>query len=167
MAIEILLEMGKNFHHHLQHDLESVLYVIIWICTHMEGPEVERKDSTKLTIQQWLNMEMELRYLGHLKSGHIDDADRAIIREFMTYWANFGPFVLKLIRAFFPSRASEPNSINPNAMLSILEDAVKHVKEPPPSKLSVEPTDFETSVSKSGCSSRKKLVLQPNCNRFF
>ena len=146
MAIEILLEMGKNFHHHLRHDLESVLYVIIWICTHMEGPEVERKDSTKLTIRKWLNLEVELRDLGHIKSGHIDDADRAIIREFTTYWADFGPFVLKLIRAFFPSRASEPNSINPDAMVSILEDALKHVKEPPPSGLSVESTDIETEM---------------------
>jgi hypothetical protein len=146
MAIEILLEKGRTFHHHLRHDLESVLYVIIWMCTHMEGPEVERKDSTKLTIRKWSNMELELRELGHLKSGHIDDADRAIIQEFTTYWADFGPFVLKLIRAFFPSRASEPNSINPDAMVSILEAAEKHVKEPSSSGLSVEPTDVETEM---------------------
>jgi hypothetical protein len=146
MAIEILLEMGRTFHHHLRHDLESVLYVIIWMCTHMEGPEVERKDSTKLTIRKWSNMELDLRELGHLKSGHIDDADRAIIREFTPYWSDFGPFVLKLIRAFFPSRASEANSINPDVMVSILEAAEKHVKEPPSSGLSVEPTDVETEM---------------------
>jgi hypothetical protein len=48
MAIEILLERDKTFHHHLRNDLESVLFVIVWICSHMEGPGVERKDVADL-----------------------------------------------------------------------------------------------------------------------
>jgi hypothetical protein len=146
MAIEILLEKGRNFHHHLRHDLESVLYVIIWICSHMEGPEVELEDPAKLTIRKWSNMELELRELGHLKLAHIDDAERSIIPEFTPYWADFGPFVLQLIRAFFPTRASEPNSINPDTMVSILEAAEKHIEEASSSGPSVEPTDVETEM---------------------
>jgi hypothetical protein len=148
MAIEILLEKGENFHHHLQHDLESVLFVIIWICSHMEGPEVERKDVPHLTIRKWSNMELRLRELGHLKQAHIDDAERTILPEFTSYWADFKGYVLQLIQAFFPTCASKPNEIDPDTMVTILEAAEKHVKEPssgePPS--SRPSTDFATEM---------------------
>ena len=146
MAIEILLEKGVTFHHHLRHDLESVLFVIIWICSHLEGPEVERKDVAHLSIRKWSNLELKLRELGHLKQAHIDDAERTILPEFTSYWEDFKPFILKLIRAFFPVRASEPNSIDPDTMVSILESAEEHVKEPPSSGPSVEPTDIEMEM---------------------
>ncbi|KAF8240153.1 hypothetical protein L208DRAFT_1234557, partial [Tricholoma matsutake] len=146
MAIEILLEKGKTFHHHLQHDLESILFVIIWICSHMEGPEIKRKDVAHLTIQKWSNMESDLRLLGHLKQAHIDDAERTILPEFTKYWEDFKPFVLKLIRAFFPERASKPNSIDPDTIVAILEAAEKHVEEPSAPRASAEPTDVETEM---------------------
>jgi protein kinase-like protein len=146
MAIEILLERGTTFRHHIRHDLESVLYVIIWICSHMEGPEIERLDAANLIIRRWSNMESDLRTLGHTKLAHIQDAPRTILPEFTTYWDDFKPFVLNLIRAFFPANASEPNSIDPDKMVMILENAEKHVKEPPSSGASVETTDVETEM---------------------
>jgi hypothetical protein len=146
MAIEILLEKGKTFCHHLRHDLESVLFVIIWICSHMEGPEVERKDVAGLAVRKWSNMELGLRDLGHIKLAHIEDAKRTLLPEFTSYWEDFKPFVLKLIRAFFPARASEPNCIDPDTMVSILEEAERDVKEPSSSRPSVEPTVVETEM---------------------
>jgi Fungal protein kinase len=148
MAIEILLEKGKTFYHHLRHDLESVLFVIIWICSHLEGPEVERKDVANLAVRKWSNMELGLRDLGHLKLAHIEDAKRTLLPEFTSYWEDFKPFILKLIQAFFPTRASEPNSIDPDTMVSILEEAEMVVKEPSESspRSSVEPADVETEM---------------------
>jgi hypothetical protein len=146
MAIEILLEKGQTFHHHPRHDLESVLFVIIWLCSHMEGPEVERKDVADLAVRKWSNMKLTLRELGHIKLAHIEDAERTLLPEFTPYWEDFKPFVLKLIRAFFPVRASERNSIDPDTMVSILEEAEKDVKEPPSSGPSVEPADVETEL---------------------
>jgi hypothetical protein len=112
----------------------------------MEGPEIERKDVTHLTIRKWSNMELDLRSLGHLKQAHIDDAERTILPEFTKYWEDFKPFVLKLIRAFFPERASKPNSIDPDTMVAILEAAEKHIEEPSTPKASAEPTDVETEM---------------------
>jgi hypothetical protein len=75
MTIEVLLENGKTFHHH---DLESVLFVIIWICSRLEGPNIERQDVAHLAIQKW-SKELDLRSLGHLKQAHIDDAEQTIL----------------------------------------------------------------------------------------
>ena len=112
----------------------------------MEGPEIERKDVAHLTIRQWSNMELDLRSLGHLKQAHIDDAERMILPEFTKYWENFKPFILTLIRTFFPERACKPSSINPDTMVAILEAAEKHVEEPSPPRASAEPTDVETNM---------------------
>ena len=89
---------------------------------------------------------VELRELSHLKQAHIDDAEWTILLEFMSYWEDFKPFILKLIGAFFPVHASEPSSIDPDTMVSILESAEEHVKEPLSSGPSVEPTDIEMEM---------------------
>lgn len=97
----------------------------------MEGPEIERKNVAHLAVRKWSNMELGLRELGHLKQAHIDDAERTILPQFTSYWEDFKPFILELILAFFPERASKPNSIDPDTMAKILEAAEKVVEEPP------------------------------------
>ena len=102
MALEILLEEGRTFHHALRHDLESLFFVIIWICSHMEGPQVERKDVATVSIRQWFNMESTLRTLGHIKLAHIEDMERVILPEILSYRDDFKPFITDLKTAFFP-----------------------------------------------------------------
>ena len=38
MAIEALLEPSPDFIHKPRHDLESILYIILYICTFVRGP---------------------------------------------------------------------------------------------------------------------------------
>lgn len=45
MAIEVL-EADKNLVHRYYHDLESLLYVLIWICTMYSGPHGALRDET-------------------------------------------------------------------------------------------------------------------------
>lgn len=130
MAIEILLQKGITFHHCLRHDLESLFFVIIWICSHMEGPEVECKDVSKLLIRKWSDLEASLQHLGHVKLAHIDDMKEAILPYIPSYWDDFKPFIWELKQAFFPTRAADPNLITPEKMVTILERALETVKEP-------------------------------------
>jgi hypothetical protein len=139
MAIEILLEEGRTFHHALRHKLESLFFVIIWICSHMEGPQVERKEIDKLTIRNWFSMESSLRSLGHTKLAHIEDMQRVILPEIPSYWDDFKPFISNLKTAFFPSGAVKPNCITPERMVEILEEALKAVEEPQSSDSPAEP----------------------------
>ena len=140
MAIEILLEKGRTFHHCLRHDLESLFFVIIWICSHMEGPEVERKDAANLVIRKWSNLESSLKDLGHIKLAHIDDMVRTILPEITSYWEDFKPFIWELKQAFFPVRSADPNCITPEKMTEILKRALDTVQECSLSGPSMEPT---------------------------
>jgi hypothetical protein len=123
MAIEILLMDGKSFCHGLHHDLESVLYVIIWICTHMTGVESERDDLDDLDIRKWCGLEVGLRDLGLIKLSHIAAAKVTILTQLAPYWSVMASFIQKLIAVFFPAGPSEPNEITPDKMLSVLREA--------------------------------------------
>lgn len=130
MALSVLLHGGQSFHHELRHDLESLLYVILWVCTHMAAPEVERSDTAGLNIRQWCDMQLNLKELGYRKLGHIVKAQTEILPQLAPYWDDFKPFITELLDAFFAGNPAQPNKITPEAMCDILERAKKAVTEP-------------------------------------
>lgn len=135
MALEIMLQGGKDFTHELRHDLESLLYVIIWMCNHMTAPGVERQlleEGDIPHIRGWCNMSLSLQQLGHLKLAHIVDAERIVLAEFTSYWEDFKPFARRLLAEFFPVKPADPNMITPEKMVKILDEARSTVKEPEP-----------------------------------
>lgn len=123
MALEIMLNEGKLFCHDLRHDLESVLYVIIWVCTHMTGVESERKDLNNLHIREWCGLEEGLTKLGFTKLAHLAAAKISILPQVTAYWDAMKPFIQELINKFFPLGPAEPNTIVPAQMLPILLQA--------------------------------------------
>ena len=134
MALEIMLKSGENVRHELRHDLESLLYVVFWLCNYMIAPGVECELVDKNTpyIGGWCNMALSLQGLGHLKLAHIVDAERTILAEFTPYWEDFKPFAKRLLAEFFPVSAANPNKITSAKMLEILNEALSAVKEPGP-----------------------------------
>ncbi|KAF8219225.1 hypothetical protein L208DRAFT_1200075, partial [Tricholoma matsutake] len=102
MAIDLMLHQDKTpFYHWLRHDLKSVLYVILWTCTSMEAPWIERRvaDPCFMDIpsHMWYDKDADIQNLGYLKLGHIVDAERAILQNFPPFWDSFKPFVRKLL----------------------------------------------------------------------
>ncbi|KAJ7628509.1 hypothetical protein FB45DRAFT_1059256 [Roridomyces roridus] len=68
MAIDVLIHGGKLPKHEPRHDLESMLYVLIWICLHYAGPgDVERHnfDITNSKIANWV--QGDYQSCGHAK----------------------------------------------------------------------------------------------------
>jgi hypothetical protein len=128
MAIDLLLTKEKTFHRKLRHDLESVLYVILWICTSMDGPGRVRDISTMdFPLGHWLK-KGRIRDLGYLKVSHVLDADRAIIAHFAPYWSGFKPFARQLLKAFFPIDPIRGcSTVTPEQMISILREAIANV----------------------------------------
>ncbi|KAF8808704.1 hypothetical protein BYT27DRAFT_7337683 [Phlegmacium glaucopus] len=134
MAIDLMLhrdEPDKPFCHELRHDLESILYVILWICTSMDGPGIERRvvdpRFMDLPLRMWFDKDANIQNLGYLKLGHIVDAERAILNNFPPFWNSFKPFVRRLLTAFFPIHPIAGSNITPQEMIDILKDAVRHV----------------------------------------
>ena len=130
MALEILLEKGKDFYHDLRHDLESVLYVIIWTCTHMTGPGEERSDVQDLYVRQWCEMSPDMAALGHRKLAHMADPKRTLFGQITPYWQDFIPVVHELIQTSFVDGYGEPNTISSKKMGGILKAAQTTIKEP-------------------------------------
>jgi hypothetical protein len=123
MALEIMLKNGKTFCHNIRHDLESVFYVLIWVCCLMEGPEVERRDPFSLPVREWANMNLKLHKLGLIKLSHLANFEGSILNHFTSYWHDFKPFMRKLKSAFWPESFETPNRITSEKMLEILKEA--------------------------------------------
>ena len=135
MAIEALVNYGKPFIQQSNHDLESILYVILYVCTYTTGPGTMRKDTDipktmTIPLSCWFTKEY-VKEIGQTKAGHMMMAKDLIISKFDEYWANFTPFVGELIKTCFPSGISERNSLTYASMLAILERAHDAVQDKP------------------------------------
>lgn len=129
MSLEIMLKGGNSFYHDIRHDLESIFYVLIWVCCHMEGPEVERNNPFVLPLREWTNNKLKLHDLGLLKLSHLANFEDSILKYFTPYWQDMKPFMRQLKSAFWPESFETPNQITCEKMLSILKEAAANIQE--------------------------------------
>src|SRR5260370_39601698 len=107
MAIEAVLPFNQNFIHKPQHDLESILYIILNICTFVQGPGLPKLNISP-PILTW-SCNNDVRGMGYLKLAHLECYEMAILPYFALYWSDFAPFVKDLIVAGFPVKVCLPN----------------------------------------------------------
>ena len=134
MAIEVLLGANQSFVHKPQHDLESILYIILYICTFVQGPglplyEPNTHRHPSPPIRSWFSSS-GIKEIGFRKMTHLDSYEVAILPNFTPYWHDFAPFVESLILACFPVKPWLPNEFNYEQALMILEKAYAVVEEP-------------------------------------
>ena len=134
MAIEALLA-GKNddFAHLPHHDLESILYVILFICTFTLGPSLPRPDHMTpdtLSMKAWFTTD-GIKVIGCCKVADMCQPERTILPGFTEYWRDFAPFALDLLHLCFPYNPARPNKLTHSEMLAILNKASAAVKELP------------------------------------
>jgi len=130
MAIEALL--NPTFVHKPQHDLESILYIILCICTFVPGPCLSPYESDiarpSPPIRSWFSSD-ETREIGCQKLAHLESYDTAILPNFAPYWRDFAPFVGDLIKACFPVTPRLPNEFQYEQTLQVLKKAYDGVEE--------------------------------------
>lgn len=88
MAIESLqcFKEGASYHyiHTIAHDLESLFYVVLWICTYYSGPRGKRRKFDKLPqLELWI--ELSASALAAQKRGQLDDFED-ILKEIDPYF---------------------------------------------------------------------------------
>jgi hypothetical protein len=131
MAIENLLNPTSV--HKPRHDLESLLYIILSICTFVQGPGLSLHESdmarVSLPIRSWFSND-GIREIGLRKMRHLKRYDTVILPYFASYWHDFAPFVGDLIMACFPIKPHLPNQLQYENVLGILKKAYNVVEEP-------------------------------------
>lgn len=130
MSIEALTTEDESFTHHPRHDLESILYVIFYICTFTKGPGIPRTTSEvtrNLPLRNWFSHE-EPKEIGFRKIAHMSDP-KLITNHFTNYWVDFVPFAQQLASVCFPQKTSLPNQLTYKAMLEVLHAAYSQVEE--------------------------------------
>jgi hypothetical protein len=131
MSIEALTTENQNFTHHPRHDLESILYVIFYICTFTKGPGIPRETmevTAELPLRKWFSHE-EPKEIGIRKLAHMTTPEVMITNHFTNYWLDFIPFAQQLASVCFPDKASLPNQLTHKKMLEVLRTAYSQVKE--------------------------------------
>ena len=131
MSIEALTTEDQNFTHHPRHDLESILYVIFYICTFTKGPGIPRTTSEvteNLPLRKWFCHE-EPKDIGLRKIAHMSSPESMITNYFTNYWADFIPFATQLASVCFPHKTTLPNRLTHKTMLEILREAYSQVEE--------------------------------------
>jgi hypothetical protein len=133
MAIEALLETNPTFIHKPRHDLESILYIILYICTFIRGPGLPLYRFNMPTafppLRTWFSDD-RTREIGYRKLAHLQCYDLAILPNFAPYWCDFTPFAKELIVACFPVNARLPSELQYERAVRILEKAYNVVEEP-------------------------------------
>ena len=131
MSIEALTTEDENFAHHPRHDLESILYIIFYICTFTKGPGIPcttTEVTDALSLRKWFIRE-DPKDIGLRKLAHMSTPQLMITNHFSNYWADFIPFALQLASACFPGKTCLPNQLTHKRMLEILRTAYDQVEE--------------------------------------
>lgn len=124
----------KPFTHHPRHDLESILYVILYICTYFKGPSIERSETdfpemSSIPLERWFRRD-GVKDIGRYKLGMMVTFESSILAKFTPYWADFVPFVRRLIQSCFPHFPDFVCQMNHDDMIATLIEAYDTVEEP-------------------------------------
>jgi Fungal protein kinase len=115
IALELLIH-GSS--HRVAHDLESLLYVLLFICTHLSGPFRKIRDpplygSDKKNLGQhpsgmklWFEQN-NLQALGLLKFSHMMSYfEKEIVKKFSPYFEPLQVYIIDFWKALIPERES-------------------------------------------------------------
>ncbi|KAI6012161.1 hypothetical protein BKA83DRAFT_4501115 [Pisolithus microcarpus] len=137
MAIDLLREHtnpSKNFIHMFAHDLESLIYILVWVCVLYQAPNEIHSDRNieQTCLKQWAVVKTtnDIRALCDQKIGQL--SSRSVLDDFTPYFEPLKPTITWLYKLIQSSHNSDDKTIlNHAAVTNILMDAFKMVTEVP------------------------------------
>ncbi|KAF9233083.1 hypothetical protein BU15DRAFT_54342 [Melanogaster broomeanus] len=116
MSIGILQEYASptpNFVHTFAHDLESLIYIHVWVCVLYQAPQEVHKDWNidQTCLKQWASAKTlnDIGNLHDLKLGQL--LSKTVVSDFMPYFEQMKPVVSKLYGLILNSHL--PDSAQP------------------------------------------------------
>jgi serine/threonine protein kinase len=125
MAIELLVKKSM-IRHATYHDLESLFFVLIYICTNLSGPgnirtREELQVHSSIPLSVWYKASSSLREVGILKSGALCDIETNILKSFAPYFEDFKPYITKLFKTIY-SHPGTPKPVTHDEVIKIFTE---------------------------------------------
>lgn len=163
MAIKLLISQNSVIHKPC-HDLESIFFVFIYLCTNLNGPGSPRplcelRELQSLPIASWFNPTFSIEQLGADKISALMLIKQCILPFFSEYFNDLKPCALKLFNAIYPTLSSllRPQDVCHDDIIQIFNDTLK--------ELPAEPTEPTTSSS-SARPQKRSLGMHNNSLHF-
>lgn len=136
MAVDLLLQCHKpkaDFVHTFSHDLESIIYVLLWVCVLYQAPNEVRRDKgiEQTCLKLWVAARTtdEIESLYYQKLGQLQSTT-GVATHLTPYFAPLRPFIERLYTLIQLSRDTVDNPLTHAAVLDVLMDAFETVTEP-------------------------------------
>jgi hypothetical protein len=158
MAIKLLLE-GTAVTHRPFHDLKSLFYVLVFICTNLEGPSTPRlladlMTFTSLPLAGWFTAGASLESLGTNKLGLAHAFEKHIVGCFILYFTDLKPYVMDLFYAMYLNSLQVKSTLTHDDMIKIFTETLEKLP----------PHDAKFNTGKKKSSIRKHLLsIYDNC----
>lgn len=164
MAIELLISQTPVFHKSC-HDIESIFFVFIYLCTNLSGPGVPRplcelREFRSLPMASWFNPAFSMQRLGADKISALALFEQRITPYFSEYFNDLKPCARKLLDAIYPSFSAllHPRETCHDDIIQIFSDTLNDLPE-------IE-SDFAT-VRSPGSARQSKHSLGIHDNSLF
>ena len=159
MAVELLME-EKAVTHRPAHDLESLFYVLIYICTNLGGPNTPRSldellKFRSIPIATWFAPEASFDSLATSKLGVAHAFERRVVDRFSPYFTDIKPCVMELFHAMYPTGPQIQSALTHDRMIDIFTATLN--------KLPSIDQRFDQDVPKKANSKKHSLCIYDNC----
>ena len=127
MALDILLSRAKRVQHKPQFDLESLFYVLIYLCINLKGPQNQIHTADNLSfssfpVAEWFSAEGSFTHLGHMKLSHLQTFETSVLDFFAPYFNDLKPCIRALHLALCPTGDLHNSPITHDKMIAIFKD---------------------------------------------
>jgi hypothetical protein len=128
MAVELLMQKS-GIRHTPQHDLESLFFVLVYICTNLSGPgtirtQAELKLHSTIPLSAWFKVSSTLHQIGIHKIGSLHTLDSSILRRFAPYFDELKPCVRQLFKAIYGNLPGTPSKVTHAEIIKIFTDTL-------------------------------------------
>lgn len=134
MSLELLQQVTLEnippeevIRHQPVHDLESIFYVLIWICSTYSAPGKLRKNyPSNFPLLSWTSPTVELSTLTYIKLGQIMTGPCVFTPAFTPYFAELEQCIRRLFGVLFPQCIPyvSKNMVKPGAFVQVLSDSL-------------------------------------------
>lgn len=135
MALDVLIGESGGIQHEPRFDLESLFYVLIYLCINLKGPENRvrpTEDMAKFTsfpVAEWFRAEGSFRHLGRAKLSQLQTFEVSIVPYISPYFWDLIPCIRKFHKALCPGGDSRNSPITHHQVIDIFEETLNLLPE--------------------------------------